>query len=520
MKYSLKYAVPILVLMIGLTIMSINTFFYAKYEHDKNIDSMIERISITGNRITTEIENKQLFDKESFAELTRIFSQYTLEHLNVAKIYNSKGEIIFKSLPAKYYKNQEKYDVHSIENVTLDKKSEIHMHEEDMVIDGIFPLAMPLEGDEIYTKKYGALFLQFDMSVSHTQLIEGIYKYSIVNGLVILLMVITLALLLYFLILRRLGNLHVMSSELAKGNYSVRVNSAFNDELGEVNKSFNLMAETISLHNQELQEKIEEAVEKNILQNRLMMQQNRLVAMGEMINNIAHQWRQPLNALGIIMQKFEIFYQRGILDEEKIKENVSRGMVQINKMSSTIDDFRDFFKKDKEMQTFYLKELIDEIAQFMKTIFEENKISFTYDLEFSTEVRAYRNELSQVIINILNNAKDALIENRDADRQITIECRVVQERMVMRIEDNAGGIPEDVIDKVFEPYFSTKDEGKGSGIGLYMSKTIIEENMGGELKVSNSKSGALFEIVLFLDNIHPFCERYCAIEEKENNENR
>ncbi|MEN8303276.1 MAG: ATP-binding protein, partial [Campylobacterota bacterium] len=276
---------------------------------------------------------------------------------------------------------------------------------------------------------------------------------------------------------------------------------------------FNEMAKKISQKNKELEIKIEEAVEKNLQKNRLMLQQNRLAAMGEMISNIAHQWRQPLNTLGLILQKLEILHKRGTLDEEKLKENITNGMSQINKMSTTIDDFRDFFKKDKKKRIFYLKEAIEESLLFMKTPLEENSIQVTYDRELSVQVNGYKNELTQVIVNIINNAKDALVENKNIDRRIDILCTVKDEHIVIKIEDNAGGIPKDVIDKIFEPYFTTKVEGEGDGIGLYMSKIIIEENMNGKLDVHNSEDGAVLTITLFSDIIDPFCEISYSAEE-------
>lgn len=513
MKYSLKYLVPIFILILGLTITSVNIYFYSQNEHQQRIGIIKERISIIGNRITTEIEHKQLYDNDSFAELTRIFSQYSLEHLVIANMYNENGELIFKSSPSKYIRYRTQNDKKIIEYVIQEKKSHVREHKSERIIDAVFPVAMPLKNDEIYAKDFGTLYLQFDLEDAHTKLTQNIYTYSFVNALIILLMVSVLAIILYFLILRRLGELHKMTVELSKGNYDVRVKTCLNDELGEVNSAFNKMAQTISQHNKELETKVQESVEKNLQQSRVMMQQNRLVAMGEMINNIAHQWRQPLNTLGLILQKFELFHQRKMLTDEKIRDSVSKGMLQIEKMSSTIDDFRDFFKQDKEKQVFYIKELVDETVELMGTTLELDGIIFRDDIDPTTEIHAYKNELAQVVINIVNNARDALVERDHKDKWIHIGCRVEDEVMIMEIEDNAGGIPANIIDKIFDPYFSTKEEGQGTGIGLYMSKTIIEDNMGGRLGVHNSSVGALFTINLSLDNVHPFCEVACDFEE-------
>lgn len=514
MQYKLKYVVPILLFIVGVSVMGINAYFYAKNEHAQRVELSLERTSIIGNRITNEIEHKQLYGSESFAELTRMFSKYALEYLNIAKLYNENSKLIFTSTPSKYYEKNVYINESIIKKVLLNRESYIKYSNEYMQVNAVFPLAMPLKKGEIYSKSYGVLYLQFDMSTQHKKLMQNIYKYTMINGLVILLMVIVLGALIYILILRRLNNLHEMTMAISKGNYDVRVETSFNDEFGEVNKAFNDMVTQISKHNRELENKVDEAVDKNEKQSRLMMQQNRLIAMGEMINNIAHQWRQPLNSLALILQKFELLQEKGLLTEEKVSSTVEKGMFQIEKMSSTIDDFRNFFKKDKEKQVFYIKELIEEANIFMENSLSEFNIELISKIEPSTEISGYKNELMQVIINLVNNAKDALVENREKDRRISINCHVENENMMMEIADNAGGVPSDVIDKVFDPYFTTKEEGKGTGIGLYMSKTIIEDNMGGRLSVSNSKDGAVFRIVLSLDNAHPFCEIFCEVKEK------
>ena len=205
MRYQLKYLVPLLIFILGFSVMGINIFFYAMQEHQQKVVLSKERISIMGNRISSEIEHDQLYGKNSFAELTRLFSQYALEHLNIAIIYNDQGEEVFKSIPVKYLKDAStKYKKKRME-VSKEKKSYLYSNEEDMKIEAIFPLAMPLEQGELYAKSYGTLYLEFDMSYEHENLKENLYKYFIINGLIILLMVSVLALLLYFLILKRVS---------------------------------------------------------------------------------------------------------------------------------------------------------------------------------------------------------------------------------------------------------------------------------------------------------------------------
>jgi len=243
----------------------------------------------------------------------------------------------------------------------------------------------------------------------------------------------------------------------------------------------------------------EELKEKQLL----LIQQARLASMGEMINNIAHQWRQPLNALGLIVQKIGFYHQNGMLDENNMKTNIDKSMSLIGKMSSTIDDFRDFFNPDKDKELFSLHTVIDETYLIVEETFKSNSIGFKLvvdDNEMS--IYGYKNELSQVIINLLNNSKDVFLEEDIKQAKIDVSVKKDKNMFYIIVCDNGGGVPDDVINKIFDPYFTTKEYGKGTGIGLYMSKIIIEDHMGGKLRVANTENGACFtiEIPEFLDN--------------------
>ncbi len=254
-------------------------------------------------------------------------------------------------------------------------------------------------------------------------------------------------------------------------------------ELEELNKSLIL--------------RVEKEVNKNREKDKLMLQQNRLAQMGEIISMIAHQWRQPLNNLSILIQTISIKYLTGKLNDELVESFNVNSNKHIQNMSKTIDNFRDFFKPEKEKIEFCLKDSIREALGIGKSMFENNEIKIVFnnnDEEFLTN--GYPNELSQSILNILNNAKDAFIDNDIDSRKIEITIHRDNDTIVMLIIDNAGGIPSDIIDKIFDPYFSTKEEKNGTGLGLYMSKIIIQEHFAGKLSASNEKDGAVFKIEL------------------------
>jgi PAS domain S-box-containing protein len=249
--------------------------------------------------------------------------------------------------------------------------------------------------------------------------------------------------------------------------------------------------------NRTLEARVEEEVAKNRDKDSLLQKQSRLAALGEMIGNIAHQWRQPLNALAIRVQDVPMAFDHEELDREYIDDFKNESMSIIKHMSQTIDDFRNFFLPDKQKMNFSVKESIARACSLEKGILQSNEISVELDLPESELVAfGYPNEFSQVLLNIINNAKDTLIEKRKDDRHIGIEAVKENEGIVILIKDNAFGVPEDILDKIFDPYFTTKHKAQGTGLGLYMSKMIIEQNMGGKLSAYNTAEGACFEIRL------------------------
>ncbi len=245
-----------------------------------------------------------------------------------------------------------------------------------------------------------------------------------------------------------------------------------------------------------LEKKVEIEVDKNKQQQLLMLHQSRLAQMGEMINMIAHQWRQPLNSLSMLNQSVVLKYNRDKLDIEFLEYFKINSKKQIKNMSQTIDDFRDFFKPEKEKVEFSINNVMDDTLDMVKPICKKNNINILFENKEEFKIMGYPNELGQAMLNIINNAKDALIYHDVNDKIIKINFEQIENNIILTISDNAGGISLNIIEKIFDPYFSTKGEKNGTGLGLYMSKLIIEEHMNGQLSVSNDKDGAIFSIKL------------------------
>ncbi len=299
---------------------------------------------------------------------------------------------------------------------------------------------------------------------------------------------------------------------------SLNIMEDLRHEIFEHRKTEELLRQkTIELQsvNETLEERIRDEVDKNRRKDSLIQHQSRLAAMGEMIGAIAHQWRQPLNALGLIIQDFKDAYDFGELDRDYLQRNVKKGMEVIKSMSRTIDDFRNFFRPDKAKTEFDVKGSISSVLRMLSAQLKAHNISFRLTCHAHNRVferieeiidcgehriEGYKNEFEHVIMNLINNAKDAFEAKEGpglkdtSDDLITIDVYKEGDRVIVTVKDNAGGIPEGIIDRVFEPYFTTKEQGKGTGIGLYMSKVIIEQNMGGKLTARNINGGAEFRI--------------------------
>jgi signal transduction histidine kinase len=225
----------------------------------------------------------------------------------------------------------------------------------------------------------------------------------------------------------------------------------------------------------------------------MLIAQSKQAAMGEMIANIAHQWRQPLSAVAAIVQDIEDAYEFEELTQEYLENSVKKTMQQIQYMSQTIDDFRNFFNPNKSKIDFNIKEKIDKTLGFLASSIKQYNIDIIQDIDENCSCNGYPNEFSQVILNIINNAKDAIKENTPDKPYIKISCeRTAKEKNIIKISNNGGQIPQDKLQTIFQPYYTTKKD--GTGLGLYMSKMIVERNLKGSIEIKNMENGVEFKI--------------------------
>lgn len=289
------------------------------------------------------------------------------------------------------------------------------------------------------------------------------------------------------------------SRKLAEGQFDAALPRESHDEVGQLVHSFSTMREEIRRNqadllqlNATLEQRVQEELTKNREKDLLLIQQSRLAAMGEMVHNIAHQWRQPLNALALVIRNIKDDYDFGELGEEALNHAVNNAQNLLNKMSSTIDDFRDFFRPDQEMKLFDLAHAVQEAATIMEAAYRNNQITLELNLQENLVADGFPSQYSQAVLNILANAKEVIQSRNISSGKVTARLTEVEGWGVLTVDDNAGGIPQDILPKIFDPYFTTKEQ--GSGIGLYMSKMIIEKNMNGRVAAVNAEEGARLTI--------------------------
>ncbi|MCG6551202.1 MAG: PAS domain-containing sensor histidine kinase [Candidatus Magnetominusculus sp. LBB02] len=291
-----------------------------------------------------------------------------------------------------------------------------------------------------------------------------------------------------------IGTLGLIKTTAVGGSTGViRDITARKREMEELRKSQQQMEEAAA----NLQNMVNEEIKDKLKREQIFVQQSKLATMGEMIAVIAHQWRQPLNVIALIIQDIEDAFGYEGLDNDYLGRAVKSVFEQINFMTKTIDDFRNFLRPSKEKISFSLSTAIEETVFINEAMLRRKDIAVVFEKDDDYEITGYPNEFKHVILNLLNNARDAILSsNKDCGGKIDIGLKKDDNIIIITVSDNGGGIPPALIDKIFEPYFTTKPEQEGTGIGLYMSMTIIENRMGGRLKAKNTIGGAEFAIEL------------------------
>jgi len=323
--------------------------------------------------------------------------------------------------------------------------------------------------------------------------INNIIKEHTQNIITIAFIEILLSIFASFLIARQLSkNLEEINHALDnfKPGKDIHLNINSNDEFGKI-------AKTISTLDSRLQTEIQD----NLKKEQTLLEQYKQAEMGGMMASILHQWRQPLNVISLTNNLLKMNVELEDFDKEEMEETVETIEVQVNEMLSTINDFRDYFNPNKEKQEYSLEKIIYKVHDMIGDVYIVTGVKINIDIKHHLSTFGFENEIKQAIINIMNNARDEILNHETKNRNIDLILDIENNIPVLSIKDYAGGIPENIIDKIFEPYFTTKSDKEGTGIGLDMTKKIIEKN-NARVVVSNhftningeETKGALFKI--------------------------
>ena len=271
----------------------------------------------------------------------------------------------------------------------------------------------------------------------------------------------------------------------------------------KINKIFKQYQDEVENRRGEL-ERLNSSLEMRVLhevrehrqKDKMLTQSSKMAEMGDMLSMIAHQWRQPLNQMSYVVMNIESAYEYDELTKEYLDTKVKEANELLEFMSVTIDDFKNYFSPDKEKSSVLVEDVINQALSLIKKTLESENIQTLCEYKANKEVSIYKNEFIQVLLNLIKNARDVLRDLDVENPQIIIRTSIENDKILVEVIDNGKGIKEELQSKIFEPYFSTKDEKNGTGLGLYMSKMIIEGHLGGKLSASNTDDGANFTITL------------------------
>ncbi|MCP4970012.1 MAG: HAMP domain-containing protein [Arcobacter sp.] len=488
----------------------LSIFIYQAIIHEKRsiLDGLISKAKNMSDILTLANTDAMLVDDEiEILEFVHDFVKFNKDIESFVVSRKNGNKMIF-------IKNQWRFEESNLNNIK-DEKITYEIISSRFVKKDVFHYTYPVYFSGV---KWGWFNIELSLT-DYNNKISGMYERFLYLVCIIIISLLLISYLIAEMISKPIVKLNNLSNVIISGDLTKRVNIHSDDEIGMLSRTFNKMIVSLAASQQKLQDshnelenrviqrtkelnELNETLEQRVSieikkqqeQEQLLIQQSKLASMGEMIGNIAHQWRQPLNALGLVVQNISFAYELDELDDDYMKQSVDKVNLLTKNMSKTIDDFRNFFKPNKERESFDLKKLVHKTMALVEATFDDNNIKTERTIDENIIVFGFPNEYSQTLLNILSNSKDALLENNLSNPIISINVYKENNYGVVSIEDNGSGVPEDIIDKIFDPYFTTKEEGKGTGIGLYMSKIIIEQNMNGKLEVKNISKGAIFTI--------------------------
>ena len=462
----------------------ISQLYFSPISNDMMVDIATKIIDVKENKMIGILYSKISLNhiQEDLADRLITFYAITIQNLKTK-------EFLYKSSNAKKFEN----NIYTLNTnlATIEQNDEAYFMASDSYINSDLKLNI------FIFMKEKKIFAQ----INHT----------IQNNVYLLLIIILLSSLIISTMVKRILKplTLLVDSIIIKSN---KIDKSFsrnivleNDEIKNVEHYFNkyiklldLEKDKINTLNATLQKRVDEEILKSQKKDFILFEQAKNAQMGEMIGNIAHQWRQPLSVISTSASGILIKKEMGTITDTQEVEMLESIIDKVNYLSQTIDTFRDYIKEKKEFKETILQESLTKDINIIQASLSNhhitliNKINDTKPIQINT----LNSELSQVIINLFNNAKDALVEKEVMEPFIKISLEKENDRAIIKIEDNGKGIPQEILPKIFDPYFTTKHQAQGTGLGLYMSKEIIEKHLKGKLYATNTSNGVIFTIEL------------------------
>lgn len=489
-NYRIKNTIAMIMVLFVIVSSSINS--YISYVHFKEIEcTSIEKIlktaALTANNLLGDDFFTKALDKDAISteeDKNNIFNLSLLaKSLDVAYVYSmilQNGKVYFTSSSATEDDNRSSQVTKYFDEY---KEATPLLHNILDINHTVF---------EISTDKWGTfktIFIPLTTNDGHSYIVGADIKIDAITKMLdeYLQHIFVLQTIIVFI----LSVLSFLFIKISRKEFLEiqRVKDLLDEEIEQKTKA-------LADLNNSLEDRIKIEIEKNQQKERYMLQQSKLAQMGEMISMIAHQWRQPLSAISAASSVLTVKAKRDQLDAKLALEIATKIKDFAFHLSETIDDFRNFFRADKEKTQTDFLQVLESVESIVGDSLEQHNIELVKDIKRVVVFNAYENEIKQVLLNLIKNAEDALIEKDLQTKKIFIEI----DNDFLSVSDNAGGIAEEIIDKIFEPYFSTKIKKDGTGLGLYMSKIIVEEHCRGKLEVKNKDDGACFKMTLEVEN--------------------
>lgn len=491
-KFSNKTKILIFIILSGTITIGFLMFvsiFALKYDYETlfqkhtlpqvDLEEIKDMYRVNITETLTDIKERQICNNDA-AEVIYLsqqiihkqwnsYRQAAAQHIGGLPYYASKWLSLFLVTPNKPEKNIFQQGI--VEKITL------KMQQIDTQIDALLELlkntkekeAVLLIDDIMLSANSLNIYLSslitshLKQSISEKQINDSLFQTSTYMLILLIGMIFFFITMVLLIIINHFKNLH---------NYLEENISLKTKELRNLNDSLEL--------------RIKKEVENSRKKDNIMFQQARLASLGEMLQNIAHQWRQPLGSLMMIIQSFESKFIAGKLTEEFVTTRVKDAQMLSQNMSDTLEDFRTFFNPNKSKKAFFIKDVIQKAIDLSKYQLEKEEITLELFIKDNIEVFGFKNELIHVLLNLIGNSKDILATKSELPKKIIhIIAKQSSESIYVNVVDNGGGIKNDIIPKVFDPYFTTKHKSVGTGIGLYMSKQMVEKHMRGKITCKN-----------------------------------